>query len=148
MNVVGIDLGTTNSALAWIDLAKKPRKINVLPVQQLIAPGEIGRRPTLPSLLYLPGEHELPAGAIALPWNTDALLAVGELARIQGALVPGRLIASAKSWLCHPGVDRQAAILPWAAPQEVERRSPIDVSAAYLAHLAAAWRAEIGRAHV
>src|SRR5258708_7773338 len=151
MKAVGIDLGTTNSALAWVDLDARPRAINLLWVQQLVAPGEPGRRPTLPSLQYLPGEHDLPAGATALPWRPEPMDGagrdvVGELARAQGALVPGRLITSAKSWLCHPAVDRQAAILPWAAPAEGERRSPVDVSAAFLAHLAAAFRADTGDA--
>ncbi|MSP62754.1 MAG: molecular chaperone DnaK [Myxococcales bacterium] len=84
------------------------------------------------------------ASEAAPPLRMPAI--VGELARIQGALVPGRLITSAKSWLCHPSVDRQAAILPWAAPQEVERRSPVDVSTAFLTHLAEAFRAETGSA--
>lgn len=142
-HLIGIDLGTTNSALAWIDLAARPRRVNVLDIQQLVAPGERGRSATLPSFLYLPGEHELPAGALALPWQADARDVVGELARSQGAAVPGRLVSSAKSWLCHPAVDRRAGILPWAAPPEVERRSPIDVSARFLAHLMAALRAEL-----
>ncbi len=144
MRAVGIDLGTTNSALAWVDLDERPRKLHVMQVPQLVAPSEIARRPTLPSFLYIPGEHDLPAGSTALPWDASARDVVGELARTQGAAVPGRLIASAKSWLCHPAVDRQAAILPWAAPPEVPRRSPIDASAAYLAHLAAALRSDGG----
>src|SRR5206468_3536293 len=84
------------------------------------------------------------AGAAALPWDPNAREVVGELARAQGAQVPGRLISSAKSWLCHPAVDRQAAILPWTAPPEVARRSPVDASAAYLAHMAAAFQADTG----
>lgn len=141
---VGIDLGTTNSALAWIDLQAKPRRLQVLEIPQLVAAGDVSRRPTLPSFLYLPGEHDLAQSAIALPWEAAARDVVGELARSQGSLVPGRLVASAKSWLCHPAVDRRAAILPWAAPPEVERRSPLDVSARYLGHLAAAFQAETG----
>ncbi len=144
MKAVGIDLGTTNSALAWVDLDERPRELRVMAVPQLVAPGEIGRRPTLPSMLYLPGEHDLPAGATALPWEPSALDVVGELARAQGALVPGRLVTSAKSWLCHAAVDRHAAILPWAAPPEVERRSPVDVSAGYLTHLARAFEHAAG----
>ncbi|HEX2572517.1 MAG TPA: Hsp70 family protein [Polyangia bacterium] len=141
---VGIDLGTTNSALAWIDLEARPRRLQVLEIPQLVAPGDVSRRPTLPSFLYLPGEHDLAQGAIALPWDGSPRDVVGELARSQGALVPGRLVASAKSWLCHPAVDRRAAILPWAASPEVERRSPLEVSARYLGHLAAAFLAETG----
>ena len=141
---VGIDLGTTNSALAWVDLDERPRRVAVLSVRQLIAPGDVGRRETLPSFFYVPGEHELAPGATALPWDPLNKDVVGELARAQGALVPGRLVSSAKSWLCHPSVDRRAAILPWGAPPEVERRSPVDVSARYLLHLAAAFSVETG----
>ena len=144
MKAVGIDLGTTNSALAFVDLDERPRALRVMAVPQLIAPGELGHRPTLPSVLYLPGEHDLPAGTTALPWRGDAKEVAGELARSQGALVPGRLITSAKSWLCHPDVDRQAAILPWAAPPEVERRSPVEVSVALLEHLAGAFHHQTG----
>src|SRR5690242_6281659 len=101
--VVGIDLGTTNSALAHID-AEAGARIEVDSIVQLVAPGEAVGRPTLPSLMYLAGEHELPAGALKLPWSeaADPKVAIGELARVQGAQVPGRLVASAKSWLCHP----------------------------------------------
>src|SRR5579883_968504 len=145
---VGIDLGTTNSALAWVDLDERPPRVRTDAIAQLVAPGDVARRPTLPSFLYLPGEHELPAGASRLPWTErgapDPKAIVGELARAQGAQVPGHLVSSAKSWLCHPGVDRQAAILPWAAPPEVARLSPVDASAAYLRHLDAAFRADHG----
>ena len=147
MLAVGIDLGTTHSALALADLNERAPTLRLLAIPQLIGPGEVAVRPTLPSFLYLAGEHDLPAGATALPWRPEdptRRTLVGELARSQGALVPGRLIASAKSWLCHPAVDRSAPILPWAAPVEVERCSPIDASAAYLAHLAAAFQAESG----
>src|SRR4051812_9921553 len=118
--LVGIDLGTTNSALAYIDLqgyrpgAKTPA-IRPFAVPQLVAPGEVRDRELLPSFLYLPGGHDLPAGATALPWDRDRPYAVGEFARNHGARVPGRLVTSAKSWLCHAGVDRLAPLLPWAA---------------------------------
>src|SRR5206468_5547534 len=104
--------------------------------------GELGRQPLLPSFAYLPGP-ELPAGAAALPWDADAKTLVGEAARKQGGRVPGRLIASAKSWLCHPGVDRKAAILPWSADEGVPRLSPVAASALYLKHLRDAWNHEI-----
>ncbi|HUS68486.1 MAG TPA: Hsp70 family protein, partial [Kofleriaceae bacterium] len=149
--VVGIDLGTTNSALAHADTEKGAPKIEMDAVLQLIAPGEVAPRPTLPSFLYLAGEHELAAGALALPWKGDAesgRVVVGELARTQGAQVPARLVSSAKSWLCHPRVDRLQPILPWgeAAGTEMQRRiSPVDASAAYLGHLAGAWKSATGR---
>ena len=114
--IVGIDLGTTNCAVAYVDTKGRERPaadIRMFEVPQLVAPGETAPRPMLPSFLYLPGGHELPPGAARLPWSEDADRIVGEFARIQGAKVPGHLVASAKSWLCHPGVDREAEILPW-----------------------------------
>ena len=117
--IVGIDLGTTNCAVAYVDTKGRERPsadIRVFEVPQLVAPGETAPRPMLPSFLYLPGPHELPPGASQLPWNEGADRIVGEFARIQGARVPGHLVASAKSWLCHPGVDREADILPWGGP--------------------------------
>lgn len=138
VNVVGIDLGTSNSAVATTDATARKRRVDILQIQQTVAPGESASRGTLPSVLYLPGEHELPEGALKLPWGEpDAV--VGVFARDQGARVPGRAVTSAKSWLSHPGVDRTAAILPWGALPEVARVSPVDASARYLAHLRAAW---------
>jgi hypothetical protein len=95
----------------------------------------------LPSARYLAGPHDVPAGALALPWAEDRREVVGEFARVQGARVPGRLVTSAKSWLAHAGVDRSAAILPWGAPEEVVRLSPVAVSARYVGHLRALWDA-------
>jgi hypothetical protein len=148
--LVGIDLGTTNSALAYIDLqAAKgragPPEIHKFPVPQLVAPGEIGNRPLLPSFLYLPGPHDLPPGAAALPWNAAASAIVGEFARNHGARVPGRLVTSAKSWLCHAGVDRSAPLLPWSAPPDVPRISPVEASGRYLKHLVDSWNHTIAR---
>src|SRR5436305_2437509 len=140
--LVGIDLGTTNCALAFVDLAKKARgrpEVQTFLVPQLVAPGEVGERPLLPSFLYLPGPHDLPAGATAVPWDPQAKEVVGEFARQHGARVPGRLVSSAKSWLSHSGVDRSAALLPWGAPPDVPRLSPLDVSARSLRHLVQAW---------
>ena len=142
--LIGIDLGTTNSALAYVDLDRTARntpRINIHPfaAPQLVAPGETKERPLLPSFLYLPGPHDLPPGATALPWDPDRPFAVGEFARNHGAKVPGRQVTSAKSWLCHPGVDRTAPLLPWAGPPEVPRLSPLEVSARYLKHIVEAW---------
>ncbi len=141
---IGIDLGTTNTAVAYVDLAAGAarggaRPIRFFEIPQLVAPGELGTKPVLPSFVYLPGAHDLPAGSTALPWDADRTYAVGELAREQGARVPGRLVASAKSWLCHGGVDRTAAILPWDAPEDVPRISPVEASRRYLQHVREAW---------
>ncbi len=139
--VVGIDLGTTNTALAYVDLkATGPKlEIKTFAIPQLVGPGRVGERSTLPSFLYLPGPYELDPEALALPWAPERDFAVGTFARDQGALVPGRLVSSAKSWLCHGGVDREAPILPWGAGEEVKKVSPVEASARYLAHLREAW---------
>ena len=138
--IVGIDLGTSNCALASVKIGDGAGAAVVdFPVVQVVRPGEVAGRALLPSCIYLPGEHELAAGETALPWGGSAGGVVGEFARWQGARVPGRLVASAKSWLCHEGVDRTAPILPWGAVAEVKKLSPVGASALLLAHLAAAW---------
>ena len=143
---IGIDLGTTHSALAYIDIAASDglgdadsTVHGLLPIPQLTAPGAVESLALLPSFLYLPHADELAAGELALPWSADGRHAVGELARSRGATTPIRLVSSAKSWLCHSGVDRRAAILPHDAPPEVARVSPLDVSTRYLEHLRSAW---------
>jgi molecular chaperone DnaK (HSP70) len=144
-HVVGIDLGTTNSALAHAAVEGSSR-IVVDQVTQLVGPGEAAPRPTLPSFLYLAGEHELQPGALRLPWDEKDHDPVGEFARAQGSLVPGRLVASAKSWLCHPRVDRLQPILPWGESENPRKISPVEASAAYLRHLAGFWRSSHGSA--
>jgi hypothetical protein len=111
----------------------------VLPIPQLTAPGSVEALGLLPSFIYLPHASELAAGDLSLPWTAEQDYAVGELARSRGAATPIRLVSSAKSWLCHAGVDRRAAILPNDAPPEVARLSPLEASLRYLAHLRAAW---------
>jgi hypothetical protein len=140
---IGIDLGTTNSAVSFFDLERQdPRgaEQTMLVIPQVTALGTVEPRPLLPSFLYLPNRDEFPAQSLALPWAKEPMDAViGEFARAHGAKVPARLIASAKSWLSHAGVDRQSAILPWQAPADVARLSPVEASRRYLAHLRAAW---------
>jgi hypothetical protein len=139
---IGIDLGTTHSALTYIDIAASDGEATVhglLPIPQLTAPGAVESLALLPSFLYLPHADEMAAGDLALPWSADGHHAVGELARSRGATTPIRLVSSAKSWLCHPGVDRRATILPHDAPPEVARVSPLDASIRYLEHLRNAW---------
>jgi molecular chaperone DnaK (HSP70) len=140
--LVGIDLGTTNCAVAYVDTHGRERfgaDIQVFEVPQLVAPGETAPRTMLPSFLYLPGQHELPPGASRLPWSEGSDRIAGEFARLQGAKVPSRLVNSAKSWLCHAGIDREADILPWGSPAEIKKISPVDASAAYLSHMRDAW---------
>ena len=146
--VVGIDLGTTNSALAYApipaDASDPPPDFPILPIPQVVATKEVGTRPVLPSFLYLAGPKEFPPDALSLPWAKNPDQTVGTFARDQGAKVPGRLVASAKSWLSHPGVDRRSPLLPWGAPDGVARVSPVAASAAYLCHLRDAWNSAIG----
>ncbi len=142
---IGIDLGTTHCALSWVDTQASDGEAvvqGVLQVPQLTGPGTLEGKPLLPSFLYLPHESELAPGDLALPWASAQDFAVGEFARTRGAATPIRLVSSAKSWLCHPGVDRRGAILPADAPAEVARISPLDASIRYLAHLRAAWNAQ------
>ena len=141
--VVGIDLGTTNSAVSYV----RPEaadgggsRIELFHIPQVVDTGMVAARPVLPSFLYLSGGYELPEGALDVPWRKESRFAVGVFARDQGSRVPGRLVASAKSWLCHGRVDRKAPILPWGADlTEVEKVSPVDASARYLEHMRDAW---------
>ena len=135
---VGIDLGTTHTVVAWADLTGSAPPA-IFPIPQLVTPTEEAARPLLPSCLYAP----LAGEARVDPWGDPPWLG-GEVARRRGAEVPGRLVASAKSWLCHAGVDRTAKILPWGAAEEdtdLPRISPIDASARYLEHVRRAWDA-------
>ena len=144
--IVGIDLGTTNCAVAYLDTAPASSSASVqsFPLPQLVSEATTAARPTLPSFLYVPGEHELPVGSLRLPWDNERTYAVGEFARVQGARVPGRLLASVKSWLSHGEVDREAAILPWGGTPEVPKLSPIEASTRYLLHIREAWNHEMG----
>ena len=138
--VVGIDLGTTNSAMAYVDTQARARRILAFSIPQVVAPGQVEARETLPSFHYQPAASELASGALRLPWEkADLDYCVGVFAREHGTQVPGRQIASAKSWLCHSGVDRTAELLPWHGAEEVARLSPVEASSRYLAHLRGAW---------
>ncbi|MDJ0806198.1 MAG: Hsp70 family protein, partial [Gammaproteobacteria bacterium] len=139
---IGVDLGTTHCAISYVDLAESEGeevKLAICPIPQLTAPGSVEERPLLPSFLYLPHPDELAPGDLLLPWEAGQAWAVGHLARDKGAQTPIRLVSSAKSWLCHAGVDRRAAILPNEAPEEVEQISPFTTSIRYLEHLRKAW---------
>lgn len=145
--VVGIDLGTTHTVVAHVELepgGSGPRAaadVLDLAVPQTTAPAEVAALAQLPSAVYLAAPDELPPSAARLPWDEQPQrsLFVGAFARSQGARVPGRLIVSAKSWLCVPGVDRNSPILPWAAAEGVEKLSPVDVQALLLGHVKGAW---------
>jgi molecular chaperone DnaK (HSP70) len=137
---VGIDLGTTNSAAAYIDMYQLPRHLRTFEIPQIVAPFQTARCETLPSFHYQATLTEAETGALRLPWNdSPPNYAVGVFAREEGIAKPGRLIASAKSWLSHSGVDRTAELLPWHGDDDVERLSPVEASSRYLQHVRAAW---------
>lgn len=146
--IVGIDLGTTNSAVSYVDLKaaaangfKNPPPIRLYPVAQITGIGEVSRLPVLPSFYYIPGEFDIRRETLSLPWADASTISgfVGAFARDHGAKVPARLVSSAKSWLCHSRVDRQARILPWGSAGDVQKVSPVEVTAAYLSHIRKAW---------
>ena len=140
--LIGIDLGTTNSVVAYLDThnnADADALIRVFPVPQLVRPGEVGTLPALPSFLYFPTEEELSAGGVSADWNEHPPMVTGVLAREQGALVPSRQVSSAKSWLSYPGVHRRGKILPAQAEPPQPMISPVEASARYLMHLRDAW---------
>ncbi len=147
--IVGIDLGTTNSIVAYtaanIKRGEQP-KIQVLEIPQLIAPGSLANRHTLPSFILMPASHETDRQAFAMPWKEGNTFPVGEYARTRGAEIPEHLIASAKSWLCQEHVDRNQPILPWNAPEGIQRISPVAASARILEHIHCAWNHVMGAA--
>src|SRR5215207_5028985 len=143
--LIGIDLGTTNSAVAYVDTEERPARgapppVRVFETPQLVGEGEVSALPSLPSFIYFTDEAEDLAPGLCLPWEeqTDGAL-VGVIARERGALAPGRQVASAKSWLCLSSVDRTADFLPWDAEPGDKVCSPVAASARYLTHLRDAW---------
>ena len=145
--VVGIDLGTTNSAVSYADLTHIDTKnagagigneIKVFKVPQLTGPGEFSLAPVLPSFLYIPGAYDVSKAALKHPWKKENDLFAGVFAREHGAQVPSRLVSSAKSWLCHSRADREAPILPWGS-QNVDKISPVQATSEYLRHIRKAW---------
>jgi molecular chaperone DnaK (HSP70) len=143
--IIGIDLGTTNSAVSYVDLhaedSGRPR-IKLFPIPQLTGPGEVSRLPVLPSFLYIPGDYDISKQSLVADWGCHGDNFAGAYARDQGSKVPARLVSSAKSWLCHANVDRKAPILPWGSSKEVHKISPVQATAAYLRHIRTAWNRE------
>lgn len=139
--IIGIDLGTTNSIVAYTGMAES--EIRVFEIPQLVSPGSIEKRQILPSFLYLPPESESAGGACDLPWEKGGRIVVGEYARARSAEVPQRVIASSKSWLCNTSVDRNKPILPWEAPEDVHRISPVEATAAIISYIRNAWNHEM-----
>jgi Hsp70 protein len=132
---LGIDLGTTNCAIALTDLESDQTEL--LGVTQILGPNRIGERATLPSALYIPHPAEFPENAFPLPWESETQdgSIIGHFAREHGALVPDRLVTSAKSWLSNAHIDPRQRVLPWGSEIEEDKLSPFECSRRYLAHL-------------
>ncbi|MCA0778728.1 hsp70 family protein [Vibrio vulnificus] len=145
--LVGIDLGTTNTVVAFCELTENLQQSNVslFDIDQLIGPGEVVRKPLLPSFRYHPANGQIAPADLTLPWENQTVagdipnVIIGEWARELGAKVEGRQVSSAKSWLSHQAVDRHSDILPWAGVSDVEKVSPVIASASYLNHIRQAW---------
>ncbi|MDF2154651.1 Hsp70 family protein [Vibrio sp. CAU 1672] len=136
---VGIDLGTTHCVMSFIDTHDEESRVQVMPIPQLTAPGTVETRSQLGSFLYQPHEHEMNPASRVLPWSGEPRALVGAIARNLGSKTPIRLVASAKSWLCHGGVNRREAFLPAGSPEEVAKVSPLRATELYLEHLKDAW---------
>ena len=135
--VVGIDLGTTNSGIAYAEIredadAFAPANVQLLAVPQLTNPAEVREEDLLPSFLYLPGASDFPGGSLALPWDEKRDFATGRLAQKRGVENAGRLVSSAKSWLSNSAVDRTSPLLPFRAPEGVEKVAELDKALAHL----------------
>ncbi|MCG3725658.1 molecular chaperone DnaK [Vibrio cincinnatiensis] len=145
--LVGIDLGTTNTVVAFCEITDNlsQSEITLFPIDQLVGPGEVVRKPLLPSFRYHPAHGQVSSADLTLPWKHQAVdgdidpVIIGEWARELGSKVAGRHVSSAKSWLSHQSVDRTANVLPWAGANDVEKVSPVIASASYLNHIRQAW---------
>ncbi|HHF2866742.1 TPA: Hsp70 family protein [Vibrio alginolyticus] len=145
--LVGIDLGTTNTVVAYCEITDnlEQSEVSLFDIDQLIGPGEVVRKPLLPSFRYHPAVGQISPSDLTLPWENEPVsgdisnVIVGEWARELGAKVEGRQVSSAKSWLSHQAVDRSSDILPWAGAQDVDKVSPVIASASYLNHIRQAW---------
>lgn len=143
--LVGIDLGTTNSAMYFMDTEKVQNSLQLFPIMQLTALGKTDALPALPSFCYLSAQGEWPKGSLKLSWKAENSLFVGKLAKVQGARVPTRLVQSAKSWLCNVAANRRDKILPIEAADISQRLSPVEASANYLIHMRDAWNASMAK---
>ncbi len=144
--IIGIDLGTTNSVVAYTkvaDIAAQRPDIRVFDIPQRVDAGAIEALKMLPSFVLVPPAAEIEG--LKMPWEKETHTVVGEFARERGSEMPTRLISSAKSWLCHGLVDRNQPILPWEAPADVEKFSPVEASSLILEHIRQAWNREMAR---
>ncbi len=146
--VVGIDLGTSNTALSYaLNEDQAVEQINVIdmPIPQVVAAGSVEDRPSLPSTLYISSGDDLPHGALNLPWRAEDKIVVGTFAREQGAKVPTRYIHSAKSWFCYSGINPEKKLLPPNTPEKAIKQSPAEVAKFILQHLIEAWNEKVAK---
>ncbi len=144
--IIGIDLGTTNSVVAYTPISTRltdPPFIHIFEIPQFTGPGIMEKRSVLPSFIYVGAEQEVHSNSSNPPWSTDVGLMMGEYARDRGAEIPQRLIASSKSWLCNPMIDRNKPILPWGSPENIPKLSPVQASAAILRYIRDSWNHEM-----
>src|SRR5262249_60111638 len=132
--LIGAAVGTTRAAVAAVGPQRRNPRVEVFRIPQLTAPGVVEPCSALPSFLYFPEPDEIAAGGVALPWALHPNAVVGVLARDRGALAPARQVASAKSWLAHPGGDRHSPFLPRGRPHPPPPVSPLSASPPYLSH--------------
>lgn len=146
--IVGIDLGTTTCSLAYLDTLDLEQGIRVLPIPQWDAESAVIKSDILPSFAYMLPKSSYKKQQFNLNFHGKEQaesLVIGSLAQKQASVTPGRVIHAAKSWLCHGGVDRERAILPWHSDEIIgdQRLSPVEVSAAFLRHLRLVWQEAI-----
>lgn len=143
--IIGIDLGTTNCCAAYVDTAQASQSIQPFRIPQLVAAGYVDALATLPSFCYLSSPYEWPKGVLELPWNKSNENIAGAFAQVQGSKVPTKLVASAKSWLCHSAAHRRDKILPFDSADDAQRLSPVEASARYLSHIKDAWNYQMAK---
>lgn len=139
LGCIGIDLGTTHTALAEAHWGGRAVQVSSVSLEQVTGQGAVQSLPLLPSFVYFAHDAEAP---LALRWDPSRRYCVGQYARDRASDAPARVVSSAKSWLSHVGIDRRSALLPMNAPADVERISPVEASYRILDHLCEAYRAE------
>lgn len=136
--IIGIDLGTTNSVVAYVDTEKEDG-IKIFKIPQLVEEGVVEKRNILPSFIFLPEEHDASKEGLMTAWTDNTSTIVGEYARNRGEELPGRLISSSKSWLCNRLIDGNQQVLPWKGEGDLSKMSPVEASSAVLLHIRSAW---------
>lgn len=142
--LIGIDLGTTNCCVSYVDKEDARATTRSFSLPQLVGPGQVESKPLLPSFCYLAGQEEWDKGSLTLPWASQRDYMVGIFALSYGSRVPTRLVSSAKSWLCHSSVARNDPMLPPGGDPSL-RISPVEASSRYLRHIAEAWNATVAK---